>query len=74
MTAVVAERRQRGVGFEQADLPGLCTAGGIAEVAGNYPSAGGGGERAVAKLIDEWLYGTITRGFGPTQAEDDCAA
>jgi hypothetical protein len=41
MTAVVAELRPRGVGFEQADLPGLCTASGIAEVAGNYPSADG---------------------------------
>jgi hypothetical protein len=28
---------------------------------------------SVAKLIDEWLYGTITGGFGPTQGEaDDC--
>ncbi len=33
MTAVVAELHQRGVGFEQVDLAGLCTAGGIAEVA-----------------------------------------
>lgn len=25
---------------------------------------------SVAKLIDEWLYGTITGGFGPMQGED----
>jgi hypothetical protein len=43
---VVAELRRRGVVFEQVDTPGLRTANGIAEVAGNYPSAGGGGERA----------------------------
>lgn len=44
--AVVAELRKRGVEFEEVDLPGLRTVDGIAEVAGNYPSAGGGGERA----------------------------
>lgn len=49
MTAMVAELRQPGVGFEQVCLPGLCTAGGIAEVAGNYPSAGGGGQRGRGK-------------------------
>jgi hypothetical protein len=32
--------------FEQVDTPGLRAVDGIAEVAGNYPSAGGGGERA----------------------------
>jgi hypothetical protein len=49
VTTVVAELRQPGVGFEQVYLPGLCTAGGIAEVVGNYPSAGGGGERGRGK-------------------------
>jgi catechol 2,3-dioxygenase-like lactoylglutathione lyase family enzyme len=44
--AVVAELRSRGVVFEDVDLPGLRTVDGIAEVAGNYPSAGGAGERA----------------------------
>jgi catechol 2,3-dioxygenase-like lactoylglutathione lyase family enzyme len=44
--AVVAELRRRGVVFEDVDLPGLKTVDGIAEVAGNYPSAGGVGERA----------------------------
>jgi len=44
--AVVAELRGRGVVFEDVDVPGLRTVDGIAEVAGNYPSAGGAGERA----------------------------
>ena len=44
--AVVAQLRARGVVFEEYDLPGLTTAGGIAQVAGNYPSKGGAGERA----------------------------
>jgi catechol 2,3-dioxygenase-like lactoylglutathione lyase family enzyme len=44
--ATVAELRARGVVFEDVDLPGLATVDGIAEVAGNYPSKGGIGERA----------------------------
>ena len=32
--------------FEDVDLPGFKTVDGIAEVVGNYPSAGGVGERA----------------------------
>jgi hypothetical protein len=32
--------------FEEYDLPGLHTFNGVAEVEGNYPSAGGAGERA----------------------------
>jgi uncharacterized protein (TIGR02246 family) len=43
--ATVQELRSRGVGFEEYDLPGLKTAGGIAEIEGNYPSKGIG-ERA----------------------------
>jgi catechol 2,3-dioxygenase-like lactoylglutathione lyase family enzyme len=43
--AVVDELRSRGVEFEHVDVPGLRTVDGIAEVAGNYPSAGTG-ERA----------------------------
>jgi catechol 2,3-dioxygenase-like lactoylglutathione lyase family enzyme len=43
--AVVAELRRRGVEFEKVDVPGLRTVDGIAEVEGNYPSAGVG-ERA----------------------------
>jgi catechol 2,3-dioxygenase-like lactoylglutathione lyase family enzyme len=44
--ATVAELRDRGVVFEDVDLPGLRTVDGIAEVDGNYPSKGGRGERA----------------------------
>jgi len=44
--ATVAELRRRGVEFETVDVPGLRTVDGIAEVEGNYPSAGGKGERA----------------------------
>jgi catechol 2,3-dioxygenase-like lactoylglutathione lyase family enzyme len=43
--ATVAELRERGVVFEEVDLPGLKTVDGVAEVAGNYPSKGGRGER-----------------------------
>ncbi len=42
----VAQLRARGVVFEEYNLPGLKTIGGIVEVAGNYPSKGGVGERA----------------------------
>jgi catechol 2,3-dioxygenase-like lactoylglutathione lyase family enzyme len=44
--ATIAQMRARGVVFEEYDLPGLKTVNGIAEVAGNYPSRGGVGERA----------------------------
>ena len=44
--ATVAELSERGVVFEEVDVPGLQTVGGIAEVDGNYPSKGGKGERA----------------------------
>src|SRR4029450_6854596 len=40
--AVVAELRRRGGMVEEGDLPGLQTGDGIAEVEGNYPSAGVG--------------------------------
>ena len=43
--ATVAHLRERGVVFEEVDVPGLKTVNGIAEVAGNYPSKGSG-ERA----------------------------
>jgi catechol 2,3-dioxygenase-like lactoylglutathione lyase family enzyme len=46
LDTVVAELRARGVVFEEYNLPGLTTDKGIAEVAGNYPSKGGAGERA----------------------------
>jgi catechol 2,3-dioxygenase-like lactoylglutathione lyase family enzyme len=44
--ATVADLKARGVVFEEVDVPGLKTVGGIAEVEGNYPSKGGKGERA----------------------------
>lgn len=47
LEATVRELRGRGVAFEEYDLPGLATLNGIAEIAGNYPSKGGIGERAV---------------------------
>jgi catechol 2,3-dioxygenase-like lactoylglutathione lyase family enzyme len=43
--ATVSELRARGVVFDEYDVPGLSTIGGIAEIAGNYPSKGVG-ERA----------------------------
>jgi catechol 2,3-dioxygenase-like lactoylglutathione lyase family enzyme len=41
----VAALKERGVVFEEVDLPGLKTVDGIAEIAGNYPSKGATGER-----------------------------
>jgi catechol 2,3-dioxygenase-like lactoylglutathione lyase family enzyme len=43
--ATVADLRARGVVFEEYDAPGLKTVDGIADIAGNYPSHGGAGER-----------------------------
>ena len=43
--ATVAELRDRGVAFEEVDVPGLRTVDGVAMVDGNYPSKGSG-ERA----------------------------
>ena len=40
--ATVAALRSRGVVFEEYDLPGLTTVGGIADIDGNYPSKGTG--------------------------------
>ena len=44
--AAVEWLRAQGVVFEEYDFPGLRTVNGIAEVAGNYPSKGGVGEKA----------------------------
>ena len=56
--ATVERLRARGVLFEEYDLPGLRTEGGIAEVAGNYPSKGGVGEKAAwFKDVDGNLFG-----------------
>jgi catechol 2,3-dioxygenase-like lactoylglutathione lyase family enzyme len=49
LDAVVGELRQRGVTFEEYDLPGLQTVGGVADIDGNYPSRGAG-ERGA------WFY------------------
>ena len=38
--STVEQLRSRGVVFEEFDLPGLTTVGGIAEVEGQYPSKG----------------------------------
>ncbi len=46
LRATVAALRERGVEFEEVDIPGLETVDGIAEVEGNYPSKGGVGELA----------------------------
>jgi catechol 2,3-dioxygenase-like lactoylglutathione lyase family enzyme len=46
LEATVAVLRARGVAFEEYDMPGLRTVGGIARVSGNYPSKGGVGEKA----------------------------
>ena len=42
LRAAVAELRDRGVVFEEYDLPGFGTVDGIAEITGNYPSKGTG--------------------------------
>jgi catechol 2,3-dioxygenase-like lactoylglutathione lyase family enzyme len=42
----VAQLKARGLVFEEYDVPGLVTVGGIVQVTGNYPSKGGVGERA----------------------------
>jgi catechol 2,3-dioxygenase-like lactoylglutathione lyase family enzyme len=43
--ATVAALKERGVVFEDVDLPGVRTVDGIAEISGNYQSKGGRGER-----------------------------
>jgi catechol 2,3-dioxygenase-like lactoylglutathione lyase family enzyme len=43
--AAVAELKARGVVFEEYDLPGMATRGGIAEIEGNYSSKNARGER-----------------------------
>ena len=42
LESIVAELRRRGVVFEEVDVPGLRTVGGIADIEGNYPSKGVG--------------------------------
>ncbi|MFJ8777999.1 VOC family protein [Streptomyces sp. NPDC102476] len=44
--AVVSQLQQRGVVFEDVDLPGFRTKNGIADIDGNYPTKNARGERA----------------------------
>ncbi len=46
LDAVVADLRERGVEFEEFDMPGIEVVDGIAVIPGNYPGRGSG-ERAV---------------------------
>ena len=46
LDAEVATLKERGVVFEEVDLPGLRTVNGIAEIEGNYPSKGARSDRA----------------------------
>src|SRR5688572_18208873 len=64
LEATVEWLRARGVVFEEYDFPGLRTVGGIAEVAGNYPSKGGVGERAA------WFRDSEGNLFGVGQPMD----
>jgi catechol 2,3-dioxygenase-like lactoylglutathione lyase family enzyme len=44
--ATVATLKERGVLFEEVDVPGLKTVDGVADIAGNYPSKGATRDRA----------------------------
>jgi predicted enzyme related to lactoylglutathione lyase len=70
LDAVVAELRRRGVVLEDVNVPGLRTVNGIAEVTGNYPSAGGGGERAAWFRDSEGNLLGIGQAIPPPQAGD----
>jgi catechol 2,3-dioxygenase-like lactoylglutathione lyase family enzyme len=56
--ATVAWLRARGVEFEEYDVPGLRTVGGIADVAGNYPSLG-------TVSVDRTGHGPVSPGRTP---------
>ena len=51
--------------FEEYDFPGLRTVNGIAEIAGNYPSKGGVGEKAA------WFRDSEGNLFGIGQPIDE---
>lgn len=57
LEAVVAALRARGVVFEEYDLPGMKTVGGIAEIDGNYPSKGSGERAAWFRDSEGNLFG-----------------
>lgn len=65
--ATVETLRAHGVVFEEYDVPGLTTVDGIAEVAGNYPSNGGVGERAAWFKDSEGNLLAIGQPIAPTQ-------
>jgi catechol 2,3-dioxygenase-like lactoylglutathione lyase family enzyme len=44
--AAVAALKERGVVFDEVDLPGMRTVDGIADIDGNYPVKGATGERS----------------------------
>ena len=55
--ATVADLKQRGLVFEEVDVPGLETVDGVAEVSGNYPSKGKGERAAWFRDIDGNMMG-----------------
>jgi catechol 2,3-dioxygenase-like lactoylglutathione lyase family enzyme len=58
LKATVAAMKERGVVFEEVDIPGLETVDGIAQVEGNYPSKGGRGELAAwFRDLDDNMFG-----------------
>ena len=57
LAAAVAELRGRGVVFEEYEIPGLETTGGIAEIDGNYPSKGTGERAAWFRDLDGNMIG-----------------
>jgi len=63
--ATVEWLRGRGVVFEEYDFPGLRTVNDIAEIAGNYPSKGGVGEKAA------WFRDSEGNLFGIGQPIDE---
>lgn len=77
LEGTVAQLKQRGVVFEEYDLPGLTTIDSLAEVAGNYPSKGGRGERAAWFKDGEGnllAIGQPLRASGARPASDDAEA
>jgi predicted enzyme related to lactoylglutathione lyase len=47
LDSTVAELRERGLEFDEYEMAGTTSAGGIIDVPGNYPSTGASGERAI---------------------------
>ncbi|WP_246708778.1 MULTISPECIES: hypothetical protein [Bradyrhizobium] len=71
--ATVRELRARGVKFEEYDLPGLKTANGIAEIAGNYASKGVA-QRGAGSATAKAIFLVSDSQFDPdVPVEDRCA-